>query len=446
MKDSIGIVASGTSLSQMVFYSTNPITTDFVKIKHNMCRTVYRIQDIEIMNKRFLDGDFARYIQESDDYSKYNIYISKAVPIAHINENDETYNDFWYIAPPGSRVTNASTKDISIAYDIAQRESAQKIGYLRKHDNVPVWIELSKLLTTHMAVIGRSGFGKSNFTKIILNNLSLQYMLFTPTNEYVGIKTGKHIDVDKITVPKDTDLIRKLLELNLSETSILNEYLESCVHESIHVSKLADMISTGNEKNSFDKLAAKRSTQAYSLCEKLYAADFYIGVKSNNIPNKSYIFNMQRLSAYELEIVIYLYLNQILNQRRADFKLIAEGESIPNRVVVFLEEAHKYIPSMKTTFCKEVINTIAREGRKLGVHLVLLSQRPRYLDPTTLSQCGTSIIFNISNPDDIEYIMSNANFYGDEYKKNIRSLQIGECLIESDYLKGEMSCKIDLFM
>ena len=206
------------------------------------------------------------------------------------------------------------------------------------------------------------------------------------------------------------------------------------------------MISTGNEKNSFDKLAAKRSTQAYSLCEKLYAADFYIGVKSNNIPNKSYIFNMQRLSAYEQEIVIYLYLNQILNQRRADFKLIAEGESIPNRVVVFLEEAHKYIPSMKTTFCKEVINTIAREGRKLGVHLVLLSQRPRYLDPTTLSQCGTSIIFNISNPDDIEYIMSNANFYGDEYKKNIRSLQIGECLIESDYLKGEMSCKIDLFM
>lgn len=146
--------------------------------------------------------------------------------------------------------------------------------------------------------------------------------------------------------------------------------------------------------------------------------------------------------------VIFLDFSEVDTDLQPENKEVGNTlalKDIPNRIAIFLEEAHNFIPSMKSSFCKDVINAVAREGRKLGIHLVLLSQRPRYLDPTTLSQCGSMAAFNISNPDDIDYIMENANFYGEEYKSIIRSLHVGECMIASDYLENNVICKVDLF-
>ena len=107
--------------------------------------------------------------------------------------------------------------------------------------------------------------------------------------------------------------------------------------------------------------------------------------------------------------------------------------------MIFIEEAHNYIPSTKSSFCKELIRNIAREGRKPGIHLVLLSQHPRHIDPTALFQCDSMMSFDLTNPEYIDYLMQNAIFHGDYYRNTINGLKIGECTIVSDYLKKAIS-------
>lgn len=450
MSNLLGIVASGSGIQEITFYSKDAIKTDFAKIEHDCGKTIYQIRNIKLVNKRLAESDFLRYVQEGDDYSRYNVYVANAVSIASIDKKNEIYDEYWYIALPGSKVMDASAEEIAIAHGITQKDGTQSIGHLRKREDVAVWLDFRYLLTTHMAIIGRSGQGKSNFTRIVLNNLSMQYMVFTPTNEYVNISNAKHIDAASFSIPLDMGLVKKIMHLNSSEISLLKAVTDSMrFPKSIETKELADLVSDfyRNKINldGANKKVIEKNGYIASLCEKLRDVDLKVGAKANIIPKESYIFNMQKLLPEEQEILIYLYLNQLLNYRRENYTMLLEGEEIPNRIVVFLEEAHNFIPSTKGAFCKDVINSIAREGRKLGLHLVLLSQRPRYLDPTTLSQCGSIVSFNLSNPDDIEYIMSNSNFYDDGYKKIIPDLKIGECVIVSDYLKNSICCKAYLY-
>lgn len=448
MNEVLGIVASGSEGQAITFYSQNPIKTDYVKVLHDKCRTIYKITRVEIVNKRFAESDFIRYISSGDDYSKYNIYIARAVPIAHINEHGKKYIDYWYIALPGSGVEIADDEEISLAHGIYQTPRSQSIGWLRKMEKIPVWIDFNNLLTTHMAVVGRSGQGKSNFTKIVLKNLPMQFMVFTPANEYID--TGaKRVDAFNFSIPEDMDLLKKVLELNSSEATLLKKALHVLPNEEkpVETGALAERIINNYEnvlEDNYRRNSVRNNNFVASLCAKLRDMDIKIGAKTAKVPKDSYVFNMQKLSQDEQELYIYLYLNQILNDRRKRYEVVAEGEEIPNRIVIFLEEAHNFIPSMKKSFCKDIINSIAREGRKLGIHLVLLSQRPRYLDPTTLSQCGSLVVFNLTNPDDIDYLMDNSNFYDNSYKMIIQGLQIGECMITSDYLEQGIDCKIKL--
>lgn len=88
-------------------------------------------------------------------------------------------------------------------------------------------------------------------------------------------------------------------------------------------------------------------------------------------------------------------------------------DEIPPLLCV-VEEAHNFIPSagegQANTPSVEIIRKVITEGRKFGVGLLLISQRPSRLDETTLSQCNTYMIFRLVNPRDqsfVEKVMEN---------------------------------------
>ena len=76
------------------------------------------------------------------------------------------------------------------------------------------------------------------------------------------------------------------------------------------------------------------------------------------------------------------------------------GIGRPNPVLIVLEEAHRYLGSEAADLTRESANRIAREGRKYGVGLLLVSQRPTELPDTALSQCGTLLALRLSNSSD----------------------------------------------
>jgi hypothetical protein len=69
-------------------------------------------------------------------------------------------------------------------------------------------------------------------------------------------------------------------------------------------------------------------------------------------------------------------------------------------LLVILEEAHRFLPEGGDTPAHRVLATIAKEGRKYGVGLVLVSQRPTELESSVVSQCGTMIALRVTNSSD----------------------------------------------
>lgn len=460
----IGIVASGSKPSDLKFYSLNPISEDYVMLDtgNENERIIYEVIDVDAYNSRMEDMELMRFISPKENYTKYNIYRANAKPLGMIKDEGFLPLPKWFIAPPGKRVKTANTEDIAIVYGVEARKGKQKIGKVIRHENIPVWIDLPILLTTHMAIVGRSGQGKSNLVKIFLRNLPIKYMVFTKVNEYTQIDNSDLVDIQTGFIPLDIQTIKKIFELNNSEIQYCKEYFKQAESkEKINTIDLAENIrqyfsisktETFYEQTTLFEISSRTKSVENaqvpkfvdSLCKKLESISLDIVLSLKDIyKEKSYIFNMQKISEKEEEIVLYTYLNNILETRRKAYKDNLKRLRLKDRIILFIEEAHNYIPSTKTAFCKHIIQQISREGRKLRIHLVLMSQRPRHLDPTTLSQCGSIVSFNLTNPEDIDYLMANANFYGNYYRDLIRELKIGECTIVSDYISKGISCKVD---
>ncbi len=91
------------------------------------------------------------------------------------------------------------------------------------------------------------------------------------------------------------------------------------------------------------------------------------------------------------------YLRKILDSRKA---VKRGGSGIPFPVIAVIEEAHIFLSKDNDTLTKGWASKIAREGRKFGVSLFIVSQRPKGLDDTILSQMTNKIILRIVEPND----------------------------------------------
>ena len=102
--------------------------------------------------------------------------------------------------------------------------------------------------------------------------------------------------------------------------------------------------------------------------------------------------------------------------------------SIPFHIIV--EEAHRYIQNDTDRFLigYNIFERIAKEGRKYGVILGLISQRPVELSDTVISQCSNFLIFKMNHPVDVEYIRKMVPNISDEIVEKQKTLQSGTCL------------------
>ena len=122
-------------------------------------------------------------------------------------------------------------------------------------------------------------------------------------------------------------------------------------------------------------------------------------------------------------------LTKIYSRLIFDFsKGLKNRGSIPFHIV--LEEAHRYIQDDRDRFLfgYNIFERIAKEGRKYGVILGLISQRPVEISDTVISQCTNFLIFKINHPVDVDYIRKMVPNITDEIVEKQKSLQAGTCL------------------
>lgn len=104
-------------------------------------------------------------------------------------------------------------------------------------------------------------------------------------------------------------------------------------------------------------------------------------------------------------------------------------------LLIVLEEAHSYLKAGEHSISSRTVQTIAKEGRKYGVGLLLVTQRPSELDETVLSQCGTMIALRMNNAKDRGHIRSAVQDELQSMVDLLPSLRTGEALISGEAVK-----------
>lgn len=123
-----------------------------------------------------------------------------------------------------------------------------------------------------------------------------------------------------------------------------------------------------------------------------------------------------------------------------------EGPGIgrPSPVLIVLEEAHRYLGPDATPMARDAANRIAREGRKYGIGLLLVTQRPSELPDTALAQCGTLIALRLSNQSDQGKIRAALPDSVAGLAAALPSLRTGEALISGEAVVLPARTRIDL--
>ncbi|MBO0323183.1 ATP-binding protein [Muricauda sp. CAU 1633] len=104
-------------------------------------------------------------------------------------------------------------------------------------------------------------------------------------------------------------------------------------------------------------------------------------------------------------------------------------------LMIVLEEAHSYLKAGEHSISSRTVQMIAKEGRKYGVGLLLVTQRPSELDETVLSQCGTMVALRMNNSKDRSHIRAAVQDELQSMVDLLPSLRTGEALISGEAVK-----------
>ncbi len=124
-------------------------------------------------------------------------------------------------------------------------------------------------------------------------------------------------------------------------------------------------------------------------------------------------------------------------------KNLDKRASLPFHII--LEEAHRYVQNDNDTnlLGYNIFDRITKEGRKYGVLLGLISQRPSDLSETSISQCNNFLIFKMLHPRDVDYIREMVPNITNEIVKRLRILQPGTCIAFGSAFRVPVLVKLD---
>jgi len=206
-----------------------------------------------------------------------------------------------------------------------------------------------------------------------------------------------------------------------------------------------------NEKTSADATAlkVKLHTINNSSTKKFFEYDRFINI--NEFISDLILVNSNKRAQiinFVLEdIDDRLAKNLVKIYSRILFKF---SKYLPDRgampIHIMLEEAHRYVQKDRDLeiLGYNIFERIAKEGRKFGLVLDLITQRPTELSETVISQCSNFLIFKINHPTDLEYIRKMVPNISNDVIEKQKSLQSGTCVAFGNMMKIPMIVKMPL--
>ena len=364
---------------------------------------------------------------------------------------DRGITDYPYIGALAHRIRAG---DLQAVYDLAGRR-AITIGSLSQDGEIDANIAIDDTLARHFAVVGTTGVGKSTAVSLLLRKSiaarpDLRVLILDPHNEFAASLPELCVRVDSTTldlpfwmfrleefsevlfrgreaVPEELDLLRDLIPVakNLYRNPHSGSYIrrgsETLTADTPVPYRIADLVKQIDErigllesKNDRPTLKSLKTRIEQAAADPRYHFMFSSRLIEDSIHETiGNIFRVPHdgrpITCFEMAGMPSEVVNSVcsvLARLAFDLALWSEGKL---RLLLLCEEAHRYMPAdSRLGFAptRHALSRIAKEGRKYGCYLGIVTQRPGELDPTILSQCSTFFAMRLANEQDQAIIRS----------------------------------------
>ena len=136
----------------------------------------------------------------------------------------------------------------------------------------------------------------------------------------------------------------------------------------------------------------------------------------------------------------------VLARLMFDFAVWSRREATARPLLLVCEEAHRYVPEARQDqhgAARKSLERIAKEGRKYGVSLGLVSQRPSDLSESVLSQCGTILSMRMNNDRDRQFVERAMPEGSRGFLESLPSLRNRECIISGEGVTAPVRVRLD---
>lgn len=428
----------------------------FVQLQTEDGLLIARVSEVIKTNRYFTRAESVSEFERSGKplieqfpVERWEYLIARAVPLGiHWNGKQKRVS---FPPSPGDKVYKVDEKVLSEFFGFD--EFGLDVGKVEFHD-LNAKLNVTKLFQKHLAILAISGAGKSYLTSVLIEELLDRpeelgrpaIILIDPHGEYVGFANDENY-INKTKVYNNISIATNRLSVfNLSElipemSAVQRRELAPIIkklRESKRSYTLLDLITEVENSN----INPKTKGALVSWLSDLNLAGIF---KTKDSPSIEELGIAGQLSIFDLSDFIHLKERQMILTYFARKLFDARRQNKIPPFVLIVEEAHQFAPSgeeEELAISRGIIEQIAREGRKFNACLVLISQRPKRLSTTALSQCNTNFILRVTNPIDLQHIAESCEGITRDVLDLIPGLKVGEALIIGEAVNYPVLVKV----
>nr|WP_233994325.1 ATP-binding protein [Erythrobacter litoralis] len=374
---------------------------------------------------------------------------------------------------PGAYIYPASTADLKMVYASDGRSNIQ-IGTVYPTKDIRAGIYVDAMLGKHFALLGSTGTGKSTSAALILHRIceaapAGHIVMVDPHGEYSAAfkNTGMILDVSNLQMPywlmNFQEHCEVLLTSNGDDRQVDEDILAKCLLRARSKNRLAESLGKITVDSPIPYLLSDLSTAIADEMGKLDKATSsapYMRIKNKleelkSDPRYQFMFSGMLVGDTMADFIAKIFrmpsdgkpiaiidvsgvpsditstVVAVLSRLVFDYAIWAREERT-RPILLVCEEAHRYVPSEKNadgSSVGDILSRIAKEGRKYGISLGLITQRPSDLAEGVLSQCGTIISMRLNNERDQAFVKAAMPEGARGFLDSIPALRNRECIV-----------------
>jgi DNA helicase HerA-like ATPase len=339
----------------------------------------------------------------------------------------------------------------------AEKQNGAYLGLLKGHD-LPVYLNIDSLVQKHICILAKTGGGKSYACGVLIEELlkkKIPLVIIDTHGEYISIsksnkdkKDQKNMEkfgvkpndyASQIVAYSPLGSIDGMTHLTLNGMNLEGREILDLLQAKLSGPQIAVLYQTIKELKEFKQVYSIRdiieavertkSNARWNVIASLESLDsIHVfsekGTATEELVQKGKctIINMRGVPPDIQDVVVARLTEELFTDRKA-------GKIPPFLFIV--EEAHNYCPEhgIGHAVSSSMLRTVASEGRKFGMGLCVVSQRPAKIDKNIISQCNTNIILKVTNPNDLKAIIQSVEGLTSQTYDEIQRLPIGVALI-----------------